>query len=251
MPVLHSRSPPSATFPSHLQAGKGDIYGIPRAEWLRLQSPARYLGNEFGACHKPWSQADIRFALTYPEVYEGAHGLGSALLDWPASATALLFPRCGGHADLLTAVCACLPLPLFRVHDRACCGLCAPVLPVGASNLGHIILYGILNQQDGLLCDRAYYPAEDMQVGGLAGGRLRGLAGWGVPVEAPCAQLPPAWFCVCESGRGRAEACRLGHRAPSAALVSHAQPGPRSAPAGAAGQARAAAVWCGEPAAAG
>jgi hypothetical protein len=35
---------------------------------------------------------------------------------------------------------------------------------VGASNLGHIILYGILNQQQGLLCDRAYYPADDMQV---------------------------------------------------------------------------------------
>lgn len=36
-----------------------------------LQSPARYLGNEFGAVHKPWEQADIRFALTYPEIYEG------------------------------------------------------------------------------------------------------------------------------------------------------------------------------------
>lgn len=29
-----------------LAAGKGDIYGIPRSEWLKLQSPARYLGNE-------------------------------------------------------------------------------------------------------------------------------------------------------------------------------------------------------------
>ena len=29
------------------------------------------LGNEFGAVHKPWESADIRFALTYPEVYEG------------------------------------------------------------------------------------------------------------------------------------------------------------------------------------
>lgn len=27
-----------------LRAGVGDIYGIPRAEWLRLQAPARYLG---------------------------------------------------------------------------------------------------------------------------------------------------------------------------------------------------------------
>jgi hypothetical protein len=36
---------------------------------------------------------------------------------------------------------------------------------VGASNLGHIILYSVLNQQEGLLCDRAYYPADDMQAG--------------------------------------------------------------------------------------
>lgn len=31
---------------------------------------------------------------------------------------------------------------------------------VGASNLGHIILYGILNQGEGLLCDRAYFPGR-------------------------------------------------------------------------------------------
>ena len=80
------------------------IYDIPRAEWLQLESPARYLGNEVGSVHKPWSDADIRFTLTYPEVYE-----------------------------------------------------------VGASNLGHIILYGLLNQQEGLMCDRAYFPAADMQ----------------------------------------------------------------------------------------
>ncbi|PSC72413.1 Radical SAM domain [Micractinium conductrix] len=86
-----------------LAAGKGDIYGIPRSEWLKLQSPARYLGNEFGAVHKAWGSAEIRFALTYPEIYE-----------------------------------------------------------VGASNLGHVILYSILNQQEGLLCDRAYFPGTDM-----------------------------------------------------------------------------------------
>lgn len=87
-----------------LQSGTGDIYGIPRAEWLKLNKPARYLGNEFGAVHKPWSHADIRFALTYPEIYE-----------------------------------------------------------VGASNLGHIILYGLLNLEPGLLCDRAYYPGDDIK----------------------------------------------------------------------------------------
>ncbi|KAL4447381.1 hypothetical protein ABPG77_007414 [Micractinium sp. CCAP 211/92] len=103
-PVQPSGAEAEAREERMLQAGTGDIYGIPRAEWMKLQSPARYLGNEFGAVHKPWEQAEIRFALTYPEIYE-----------------------------------------------------------VGASNLGHIILYSILNQQEGLLCDRAYYPGEDMQ----------------------------------------------------------------------------------------
>lgn len=65
--------------------------------------PARYLGNELGAVHKPWESARVRWVLTYPEVYE-----------------------------------------------------------VGASNLGHIILYSILNAQPRQLCDRAYLPAVDL-----------------------------------------------------------------------------------------
>jgi radical SAM family uncharacterized protein/radical SAM-linked protein len=65
--------------------------------------PARYLGNELGAVHKPWQAATMRWVLTYPEVYE-----------------------------------------------------------VGASNLGHIILYSILNAQPRQLCDRAYLPAADL-----------------------------------------------------------------------------------------
>lgn len=65
--------------------------------------PARYLGNELGAVHKPWDTAKVRWVLTYPEVYE-----------------------------------------------------------VGASNLGHIILYNILNAQPRQLCDRAYLPASDL-----------------------------------------------------------------------------------------
>jgi len=67
--------------------------------------PARYLGNELGAVHKPWEAAAVRWVLTYPEVYE-----------------------------------------------------------VGASNLGHIILYNILNAQPRQLCDRAYLPAADLAV---------------------------------------------------------------------------------------
>ncbi len=65
--------------------------------------PARYLGNELGSVHKPWEMAQVRWVLTYPEIYE-----------------------------------------------------------VGASNLGHIILYNILNAQPRQLCDRAYLPAPDL-----------------------------------------------------------------------------------------
>jgi radical SAM family uncharacterized protein/radical SAM-linked protein len=68
-----------------------------------ITGPARYLGNELGAVHKPWNAAQVRWVLTYPEIYE-----------------------------------------------------------VGASNLGHIILYNILNAQPRQLCDRAYLPAPDL-----------------------------------------------------------------------------------------
>ena len=68
-----------------------------------IAKPARYLGNELGAKHKPWSEAEVRWVLTYPEVYE-----------------------------------------------------------VGASNLGHIILYNIINVQPKQLCDRTYLPAPDL-----------------------------------------------------------------------------------------
>jgi hypothetical protein len=37
------------------------------------------------------------------------------------------------------------------------------VYEVGASNLGHIVLYTVLNQTPGLLCDRSYLPAPDAQ----------------------------------------------------------------------------------------
>ncbi|YAI81454.1 MAG: TIGR03960 family B12-binding radical SAM protein [cyanobacterium endosymbiont of Rhopalodia sterrenbergii] len=68
-----------------------------------INKPARYLGNELGAKHKPWDEADVYWVLTYPEIYE-----------------------------------------------------------LGASNLGHIILYNILNTQPRQLCDRAYLPAPDL-----------------------------------------------------------------------------------------
>ena len=46
-----------------------------------IVKPARYLGNELGAKHKPWDSATVRWVLTYPEVYEvGASNLGHILL---------------------------------------------------------------------------------------------------------------------------------------------------------------------------
>ncbi|NJN76252.1 MAG: TIGR03960 family B12-binding radical SAM protein [Synechococcaceae cyanobacterium RL_1_2] len=68
-----------------------------------IMKPARYLGNELGAIHKPWEPDQVRWVLTYPEIYE-----------------------------------------------------------VGSSNLGHIILYNVINAQPNQLCDRAYLPAGDL-----------------------------------------------------------------------------------------
>ncbi len=68
-----------------------------------IGKPGRYLGNELGVEPRAWNAARVRWALTYPELYE-----------------------------------------------------------VGASNLGHILLYSILNSVPGQLCDRAYLPAADL-----------------------------------------------------------------------------------------
>jgi radical SAM family uncharacterized protein/radical SAM-linked protein len=68
-----------------------------------INKPARYMGHELGVEPRNWQDAQVRWALTYPEIYE-----------------------------------------------------------VGSSNLGHIILYSILNAVPGQLCDRAYLPAADL-----------------------------------------------------------------------------------------
>lgn len=70
---------------------------------LKINKPARYIGNELGVKSHNWEEASVRWALTYPELYE-----------------------------------------------------------VGASNLGHIILYSILNSIPNQLCDRTYLPGEDL-----------------------------------------------------------------------------------------
>ena len=50
-------------------------------------------------------------------------------------------------------------------HTRAPrrCGV-RQIYEVGASNLGHIVLYTVLNETEGVLCDRSYMPGDDMQV---------------------------------------------------------------------------------------
>ena len=68
-----------------------------------INKPARYMGHELGVEERDWRTASVRWALTYPEIYE-----------------------------------------------------------VGSSNLGHIILYSILNAVPGQLCDRAYLPGADL-----------------------------------------------------------------------------------------
>jgi hypothetical protein len=35
---------------------------------LEINKPARYLGNELVAKHKPWDKADVYWFLTYPEI---------------------------------------------------------------------------------------------------------------------------------------------------------------------------------------
>ncbi|MBN3922804.1 TIGR03960 family B12-binding radical SAM protein [Nostoc sp. NMS4] len=79
------------------------VVAVERLITSDILKPARYLGNELLAVHKPWDTTAIHWVLTYPEVYE-----------------------------------------------------------VGASNLGHIILYNILNAQPRQLCDRAYLPGKDL-----------------------------------------------------------------------------------------
>lgn len=91
-----------------------------------ISKPGRYLGNERGVISRDWDQAAVRWALTYPEVYE-----------------------------------------------------------VGASNLGHIILYSILNAQPRQLCDRAYLPAPDLAA------RLRAV---GAPLFAVESKRPLTSF---------------------------------------------------------
>jgi radical SAM family uncharacterized protein/radical SAM-linked protein len=69
-----------------------------------VSRPCRYLGGEVNACHKDVNQAELRFALCFPDAYE-----------------------------------------------------------IGMSHLGMQILYGLLNAQEGIVCERAFSPWFDME----------------------------------------------------------------------------------------
>jgi radical SAM family uncharacterized protein/radical SAM-linked protein len=69
-----------------------------------VSRPTRYLGGEVNACRKAIDQAQLRFALVFPDAYE-----------------------------------------------------------IGMSHLGMQILYGLLNAQEGIVCERAFSPWFDME----------------------------------------------------------------------------------------
>ncbi|MBQ1375441.1 MAG: TIGR03960 family B12-binding radical SAM protein [Clostridia bacterium] len=70
---------------------------------LRVQKPARYIGNELGSVHKDADKVDVRFAFCFPDTYE-----------------------------------------------------------VGMSHLGIKILYSLLNDMEGVSCERVFTPWTDM-----------------------------------------------------------------------------------------
>ncbi|KGG15835.1 MULTISPECIES: TIGR03960 family B12-binding radical SAM protein [unclassified Prochlorococcus] len=70
---------------------------------VNIHKPAQYMGHELGTEQRNWDSSNVRWVLSYPELYE-----------------------------------------------------------VGASNLGHIILYSILNSIPNQVCDRAYLPEPDL-----------------------------------------------------------------------------------------
>lgn len=61
---------------------------------------------------------------------------------------------------------------------------------VGASNLGHIVLYTVLNETEGLLCDRSYLPAPDMQARPARRADVWFGALWSPPLASPLASRP-------------------------------------------------------------
>lgn len=54
---------------------------LPFQTLRNINKPGQYLGNEFGARHKPWDEATVRFCLAYPDLYSiGMSSTGHVIL---------------------------------------------------------------------------------------------------------------------------------------------------------------------------
>ena len=54
---------------------------LPDRVLLRVEKPARYLGNEINTVHKDRHMTDVRFAMCFPDVYEiGMSHLGIQII---------------------------------------------------------------------------------------------------------------------------------------------------------------------------
>jgi len=51
---------------------KGGVVDLDLLLGRDVQTPARYLGNEWGAARKPWQEGQVRWVLSYPELYDVA-----------------------------------------------------------------------------------------------------------------------------------------------------------------------------------
>lgn len=72
------------------------------------------------------------------------------------------------------------PVGPISVHPHPCPSsshprLSAEIYEVGASNLGHVLLYTCLNREEGVMCDRAYFPGPDMGTWGWGNGCIHGI----------------------------------------------------------------------------
>ena len=146
-----------------LEEGTGDIYGIPREEWLKLTAPVRYMGNEFGAVHKPFAEQVCNRA-------PNARRLTAAVLDLASAADVVAPHRARCHVSDAAHMAKHPNFGAARQQKRRLeyCSTSTAVMhvalamqdvrftltypesyEVGSSNLGHIILYTILNQTEG------------------------------------------------------------------------------------------------------
>ena len=100
---------------------------------LQVRKPGRYLGNEWNVIKKDFAQAELTFAICFPDLYE-----------------------------------------------------------IGMSNLGLRIIYGLLNEQEGICCERVFLPDIDMQ-GFL---RNKNIPLFSLESKTPLAEFDFLGFCL-------------------------------------------------------